>query len=215
MDFLSLLKYWHRTENLSDNTLVKQALYVQKTDNIQSEWISTIKFLLGHIGMTEHFDNPQMVSNKIFSKLCLTKLKEKVVEQWHFKLTHSDKLRFYKLFKTNLRREPYLDLICNFQLRKFITKFRCSDHRLEIEIGRHQKIPVEERICKSCGAEVETEEHFLRWCPRYSELRFKYFGLPRSFRDWLVIINCENKTTAYNLGNFIKKALILRNKGTA
>ena len=109
-----------------------------------------------------------------------------------------------------MRCEPYLDLICNFQIRKCITKFRCSDHRLEIEIGRHKNKKVEERVCKTCGQGIENEEHFLRWCPRYTPLRQRYFGLPHNFLDWLVILKCETKSIAYNLGNFIKKSLVLR-----
>ena len=56
----------------------------------------------------------------------------------------SSKLRFYKLVKNSFEREPYLDLIPTFQMRKYITKFRCSDHILEIETCRHQNMKVEE-----------------------------------------------------------------------
>ena len=212
--FVSLLKFWHRTVNLPDKLLVKQAMSVQ-TDFIQSEWMSTVKFLLGQIGLNAYFENPKMVKTEAFAKICLTKLKEKFIKQWKFKIANTDKLRFYRLFKTEFRREFYLDLISNFQLRRCISKFRCSDHRLEIEVGRHRNIPAESRYCATCVTEIETVEHFLRWCPRYNYLRMRYFGRPQCFLDWLDILKCKNKISAYNLGNFITKALDLRNKSIA
>ena len=166
------------------------------------------------LGLDAYFQNPRIVKTESFAKLCLTKLKEKFTVQWHFKLANTDKLRFYKLFKTNFRREAYLDLVSNFHLRGCITKFRCSDHRLKIETGRHRNLPVDERLCETCVNKVETEEHFLRWCPKYSNLRLKYFGRPHCFLDWLEVLKCENRMSAYNLGNFLTKALVLRDKDT-
>ena len=210
--FVSLLKFWHRTANLTTDLLVRQALTVQ-TDLAQSEWMSTVKFLLGHIGLNIHFENPQMVKTEAFAKLCQVKLKDMFIKQWRHNIANTGKLRFYRLFKTEFRREKYIDNIPNFQLRRCITKFRCCDHRLEIETGRHRNVPALNRFCASCVTKVETEEHFLRWCPKYKDLRHRYFGSPRCFLDWLQILKCENKTSAYKLSNYITKALVLRNKG--
>ena len=106
--FMALLKFWHRTANLPDSLLVKQALNLQMVDNAQSEWLSTVKFLLSQMGMGEHFNNPCMSTSDVFAKLCLTKLREICIEQWHRQLTgicneygSTNKLRFYKLFKTS------------------------------------------------------------------------------------------------------------------
>ena len=217
--FMSLLNCWHRTASLSDSLLVRQALNLQMVDGAQSEWISTVKFLLTQMGMGEHFNNPCMSGSDVFSKLCLTKLKNIFIEQWHTQLTgicnesgSTNKLRFYKLFKTSFISERYLDLIPNFQLRRSITKFRCSDHGLEIEIGRHKNISVENRICKMCKSKVETEEHFLRFCPKYDNLRLRYFGHLPTFLSWKQVLKCEDKITAFNLANFLTKALNLRQK---
>ena len=74
----------------------------------------------------------------------------------------TNKMRLYKLFKENFEKEKYLDFINDFQLRKLITKFRCSDHILEVEKGRYRKINYEDRTCKICNLGVETEFHFLK-----------------------------------------------------
>jgi hypothetical protein len=55
-------------------------------------------------------------------------------------------LHTYRLFKNNLAFESYLDLD-NFN-RNILIGFRISAHNLEIEMGRHQNIPLNERICK-------------------------------------------------------------------
>ena len=209
--FVRLLKFWHRTAKLSGNILVRQALDIQKRNSDQFEWLSSVKFLLKLIGMDEHFDNPNNVSVDLFSKTCLTKLKQICVKQWRLRLANEPKLRFYKLFKTEFNFENYLEIVPHFPLRKIITKFRCSDHRLEIETGRHRKIPINQRICKICTSGIETEEHFLRrWCPKLKNLRDKYFGHPSSFIHWISILKCSDKKMTFNLGNYIDKALKLR-----
>ena len=58
-------------------------------------------------------------------------------------------------------KEKYLDDTENFMMRKSITKFRCSDHKLEVEVGRHKKITRDKRVCRRCPNEIEIETHFL------------------------------------------------------
>ena len=161
--------------------------------------------------MQGYFDNPKTIRNTTFSKLCHAKLKGSCTAQWRSRLANEPKLRFYRLFKTEFQFENYLEIIPSYQLRKSITKFRCSDHKLEIETGRHRNKPINERICKMCNSEVETEEHFLRWCTMYKDLREKYFGQPSTFKHWVTILKCSDKKMTFNLVNYIKKALKIRN----
>jgi hypothetical protein len=42
----------------------------------------------------------------------------------------------------------------NFENRKLIVKMRISDHVLEIERGRYNKINGEQRICRQCHLNV-------------------------------------------------------------
>ena len=83
-------------------------------------------------------------------------------------------MRFYETIKTNYAFEKYLELH-NFNHRRILTKIRCSDHRLEIEKGRHRKVPREDRICRLCTVnEIETEDHFLNKCKFYDYFKIKY-----------------------------------------
>ena len=59
--------------------------------------------------------------------------------------------------------EPYLLQLSNFKNRQLITKFRSSDHNLEIEKGRCKNIPRQQRLCNTCN-NIEDEDHFFLHC---------------------------------------------------
>ena len=73
--------------------------------------------------------------------------------------------------KTELGLENYLNVIKNVSIRTQFSKFRLSDHNLEIEKGRHRGIIAEQRFFPFCKDKVENEIHFLLECPIYKELR--------------------------------------------
>ena len=161
-----------------------------------------------------YLENPEIISTEKFKQECKDKIKSLFIQQWGTEILNQNegcKLRFYKKFKTAFIREPYFEHINNFQMRKIITKFRCSDHRLEIELGRHKNIQVEDRICKLCRGSIETEIHFLTECPLYNSLRLKYLG-NNSNLGWIDDIKCVDKEKAFNFANFLTKAFDLRNR---
>ena len=144
--FVHLLTDWHRLANLSDLTLAKQAFNLQMDRNsAQSEWAAPVNYLLSQIGMNNHLSDSLLANTNNFFTMCTTKLRKQFISQWDSQINggslglDSNKLRFYKQFKSSFQMEPYLNLIHNFQLRNCISEFRCSDHVLEIETGRHQK----------------------------------------------------------------------------
>ena len=60
--------------------------------------------------------------------------------------------------------------------RVAIGQLRVSSHRLEIEKGRGS-ILREERICRVCREEVESEEHFVCRCRAYEDIRGRHEAL--------------------------------------
>ena len=58
--------------------------------------------------------------------------------------------------------EKYVECISNDKLRSELAAFRLSAHNLDIERGRHIKVPRENRICRLCSMSmVGSEFHFL------------------------------------------------------
>ena len=93
--------------------------------------------------------------------------------------------------------------VSEFNLRKTLSKFRCSDHTLEIELGRHKGIDANKRFCKFCVLKVENELHFLNECPVYSTIRDRF---SINNLHWLTLIKCEEKYTSYCLANYLRTA---------
>lgn len=92
--------------------------------------------------------------------------------------THGNKLRLYRLLKSEITWQPEAYLNCKATRieRRVLSQLRCGNLPLEIETGRYSrpKIPVENRLCKLCNKQcVENEVHFLIGCDFYSDLRHK------------------------------------------
>ena len=62
------------------------------------------------------------------------------------------------MFKSKFAMEDYLINLHDFESRKIVAKYRCSDHTLMIETGRYKKIDFEERICKICSQKRTKDE---------------------------------------------------------
>jgi hypothetical protein len=69
-------------------------------------------------------------------------------------------------------------VITNVQLRQSLSRFRCSNHRLEVECGRHAKpesVPRGDRICRLCSlGVVEDENHLLLVSPAHHDIHCKF-----------------------------------------
>jgi hypothetical protein len=83
-------------------------------------------------------------------------------------------MRTYRLFNNVFKFEKYLSVVNSDNDRVSMTRFRTSNHKLQIEIGRYTipKTPINDRTCKNCNLNsVEDELHCLLNCPKYSHLR--------------------------------------------
>ena len=187
-----MLQYWHRINNLPNDTLVNMALL--ENIDLKSNWIATIENLINC------FNLPNSLRNA--SKLrCDAKknIHSIYVDYWKNNI-NINRLEFYCKYKNKFEFEKYLN-ISKFEKRKRISKLRCSDHELEIEKGRHKKLPREARTCKLCiHGSIENEEHFLFECKFYDDIRriTKFGGTP----DTLFEIN-----TLDILGDYILHAI--------
>ena len=101
-------------------------------------------------------------------------------------------------------------------VRKSVTRFRLSNHKLLIEVGRHQNINLSERICPLCSQSVEDEAHFLFACPAYQYQRELFLNPTMekhpNFVRWskpqkieLIMSNMD-----HNVCNYISRSMEIR-----
>ena len=107
----------------------------------------------------------------------------------------------YKLFKTLLNPERYLSIDMPFLHKKAMARFRCSSHKLKIEVGRHQNIERENRFCIFCqNIEnryiLEDEYHVFFKCPRYLDLRqhllYSWYSGGNDMLNFLIFCKMKN-----------------------
>ena len=124
-------------------------------------------------------------------------------EYWSEQLTKSSRLEFYSKVKHDYKEETYLQLPL-FRDRQAIAKMRCSDHRLEIERGRHKNTERVNRICKICKFNsIEDENHFLFKCPEYTSIRQKTMGeIPNLSGDRHPYLSISDQ----NLAKYLREA---------
>ena len=66
-------------------------------------------------------------------------------------------------------------LLCVTKREKwqYMSKPRCSNHSLAIEVMRHKKLQVNERLCPKCN-EIEDEIHSISSCTLFATVRKKF-----------------------------------------
>ena len=146
------------------------------------EKVSKIQKFSDEIELSHLFEQDTVCVASIL-KLCKAKLIEKDKVMWRTQLFNDDghpngnKLRTYRLYKTELQTELYVKLSLQRDHRRILAMFRCGNLPLHIETGRYArpKLPVEQRTCFHCVETVEDELHFLIDCPFYDDIRRKMF----------------------------------------
>ena len=211
----AIINFWTRLENLDSFPLLQDAYSHSKRLFVQnkSSWYGSFKQIIQSV---PHISNNNGTK---FSKERVKRiLREVYVNLWNEQLHESSegKLRTYTKFKINQGFEKYLSVMSSFELRRSITKLRVSSHHLEIESGRYQGIPSDQRICRQCDSgEVEDEIHFLLCCPKYSDDRHHIlnsisqscsnFSQLNNQDKFIWIMNCENTDILRDIGKFIQK----------
>ena len=211
------IKNWERIRLNQANCLLLRSYNDALREDLPR--ISNIKTLLEGKGMLNDFLYRPYVTQKPF---IYNKLFQRLSDEFHqnaFETIRSvgSKLRTYALFKNKIGIENYLLQINNRYLRKYMTRFRLSNHRLMIEIGRHQNTPKECRFCPFCRNLVETEAHFLLECPVYESLRSRMLEPIYSNKPYLLFYTNEEKfqhllsmSENNNICQFLSKAFELR-----
>ena len=191
-----IMKYLVYLNNKDNDSIVKQSFLMSK--NLHS--INNSGFYSNFINLIEHYHlpnfDPESLDNDRIRRYT-TNMKEKYISFWRHSLEHSRKLEFYKVFKDEYSTSDYLQQLRNFNERRNLVKFKLSNHKLMIELGRYQTdhISRENRLCPLCKSnQVENETHFLLDCSKYCLQR-------RTFLNRIneLIPNFERKSTSESI----------------
>ena len=174
----SCINFWLHTIQSNKDSLVSKAYQEQMNDSgDKCMWLQFVKNILFDLGFSHVWANQSTFNPSALLYSIKTKLKERFISFWKKRLSSDEemkKLRTYKLIKKNFEIEPYIEILQEKKLRRSLSSFRISTHRLRIERGRYCGERPEERLCDFCNI-IKDEIHFLCGCKRYLELRRKMF----------------------------------------
>jgi len=207
------LNFWGKlvsgnTEKLS-YMLYRIILEKHTRGEFHSTWLVYVKNTLNECGLSYIFDSQSFQSPNWLRANISLKLRDQYKQNWHDALSNSTKCSNYMIFKSEWKFENYLNLL-PFKLRKYYCSLRISNHKLPVELGRHQGIYLNDRLCKLCNQnEVGDEYHYLMKC-NYFENERRMF-LPRfcllhpSAFNLQSLCNNPNKKILLNLGKVCMK----------
>ena len=145
------------------------------------------------------------------------RIKDIQFQKWCSAVNQYPKLECYKEFKTLLNPEKYLNLP-RFCDRRTITRFRISNHSLDVETRRFKnRVDRPLRVCRNCNTgKVEDEIHFLLICPAYEEIRKQFisskFLLNRNQINFNKLMNTHEIDNLRNLASYLRIAFQRREK---
>jgi hypothetical protein len=195
------IKYWLRLLSM-DTQRYPRACYdmLVTLDNCgRSSWVTKVRQILFAYGFGYTWISQSVGNSQLFVYEFKQRLRDMSSQNWSETISNSPKLRTYSLFKSQLQPELYLSEVCVSKFRTALCRFRVSSHKLQIELGRHDYILKDNRLCKHCQSvnilAIEDEMHMLLTCPLYSNLRkrygfeFKYTSIER----FVYVLASENK----------------------
>ena len=116
-----------------------------------------------------------------------------------------NKLRTYKLYKSEFITEQYCKMVLPLKHRSAFAKFRCGVAPIRLETGRYENIPEQERVCPYCNVFVEDEFHVMLNCGLYENERSSLFLKANEINSEFYNFNdCEKLKFLFSNVNLIR-----------
>jgi hypothetical protein len=94
--------------------------------------------------------NYNRISQEIDMNILVNSFKQRIkdcnTQNWHDNINNSSICHPYCYFKSLFNVERFLLIEITVKHKKAYAKFRCSNHKLNVEMGRHLDIPFQERF---------------------------------------------------------------------
>jgi hypothetical protein len=139
---IRVVKYWLRVLLMDEGRLPKATYNMMKDLDAsgRTTWASHIRSLLNMYGFSYAWEN----QNNLVPELLLSEFSQRVkdcsIQEWNGDLDTNGRLTRYKIFKSSLECEIYLNIVNGVCFKSALARFRCSSHCLEIETSRRQGI---------------------------------------------------------------------------
>jgi hypothetical protein len=179
---LRILSFWFRIVTGNKITIsyhIFKLLYrLDKEGIFQSDWIIKVKQTLTKCNLYDKYWVEQdgevffNLSYNLFKSSIKKALKDYYEKIWLENIQDSSKCSLYKEFKSELKLEKYL-ISLDINMKINLTKYRLSNHKLPVEIGRHNNIIRSEIICEYCKDDIGDEYHYMFVCPKFEQERLK------------------------------------------
>ena len=171
-----ILKYISYLQSKEQNSLVIQSLVmsIDLHSNGKTSFYANLIKMLNYYNIPFNFNHDNLNETKILH--FVDHMQKKYITHWKHSLCNSQKLEFYSVFKDSYTPSIYLDGPRKNPNWKTLVKLRISNHKLNIETGRYNKISRCDRICPVCSLDIEVEIHFLFDCAKYSSIRDDFFN---------------------------------------
>ena len=135
-------------------------------------WLNKIKCILKDCGLCYIWDSQTTHSVEWLKNTVQTNNTDRFIQQWFSDIEISSKCLNYRIFKNQFGFEPYLIHLPD-HLKIALTRFRCRNHKLPIELGIYKDIARCNRLCKYCNV-VGDEYHYIFECNQFNAQRNMY-----------------------------------------
>ena len=130
-----MISFWLRLKSSNENPLLSEMYNYLLSNNGAAPWICEIKKILEESGKLDIFDEVIGNTDQIYSEIKEILYKQ-YWDRWQSQTVYirvCPILRTYRLFKTEIKLEPYLLMVKDPVTRRFLSRFRLSSHNLYIE----------------------------------------------------------------------------------
>ncbi len=205
------LRYVHRLADIDSDRLLHSAMHEQQSllDKGKKCWLQSTLAWVSKTVLVEA--TTQAVLDLPVASI-VASAQASYLEA-HQQSSSSSRIRTYQTLRQGYHYEPYLTEITHIQLRKTLTRFRCSNHSLAIEAERKAKggpVPYHSRRCVICSLDaIEDEDHFVCVCPALQGVREKYSSrLPLGpTNTWIDVMHSQDQTLT---AKYLAECLSLR-----
>ena len=201
-----MVTFWGRII-IDDGNKLSSKLYKLLYDT-ESAWVKCVKSILYECGMQYIWDS-QNFPNIVWLRIHVQQtLIDQFKQKWFSDVFNSPKAANYRIFKNELRLEDYLIKLPS-KMATVFCKFRLSNFKLPVEVGRWRGVNREDRICHLCNVGIGDEFHYLFNCTdaiisnsRKLFIRKQFYNRPNCLKFEL-LFNTKSMICLKNLCKFI------------